>query len=293
MSETTVVIASRNRRRRLVESVAALRGLPERPPVIVVDNGSTDGSAGAVSDRFPGVTVIRLPRNLGAPARNAGVEAAATPLVAFADDDSGWRPGALRRAERAFASHPRLALVAAAILVGADERLDPVCAEMAAAPYGIETDMPGPTVTGFLAFAAIVRRDAFLAAGGFDDVVFFMGEEERLAYDLIRGGWGLAYCDDIGAMHHPAADPAWAAARKVLACRNHALTCWMRRPMPMAVAATARLGAAAVRARDRSQVGQFAWRLPRALARRRRPAADVEALLADAQHPAAASTARR
>ena len=37
-------------------------------------------------------------------------------------------------------------------------------------------DLPGPRILGFVAYAAVVRRDAFLAAGGFDRVVFFAGE---------------------------------------------------------------------------------------------------------------------
>ena len=56
---------------------------------------------------------------------------------------------------------------------------------------------------GFLACGAVVRREAYLAAGGFDDVVFFMGEEERLALDLATLGWGLAYVDEVVAHHHP------------------------------------------------------------------------------------------
>ena len=63
--------------------------------MILVDNGSTDGTVAAVRDARPDLRVVRLGTNRGAPARNLGVRLAATPYVAFADDDSWWSPGAL------------------------------------------------------------------------------------------------------------------------------------------------------------------------------------------------------
>jgi hypothetical protein len=44
---------------------------------------------------------------------------------------------------------------------------------------GAAPDLPGPSVLGFLACSAIVRRSAFLDVGGFDDILFFVGEESR------------------------------------------------------------------------------------------------------------------
>src|SRR5215207_9263281 len=86
----TVVTMTRNRRAKLLCTLSALADLPERPPVIVVDNDSDDGSPAAVAAAFPAVEVIRLPGNAGAAARNVGARHARTPYVAFADDDSWW-----------------------------------------------------------------------------------------------------------------------------------------------------------------------------------------------------------
>ena len=49
----------------------------------------------------------------------------------------------------------------------------------------------------------MVRTEAFLAAGGFDPVVRFPGEEERLSLDLAAAGWGMAYVDSVTVHHHP------------------------------------------------------------------------------------------
>ena len=69
----TVVIATRNRGAELCPTLERLASLPERPPVVVVDNGSEDGTAAMVRRRFPGTELIALRRNRGAWARNLGV----------------------------------------------------------------------------------------------------------------------------------------------------------------------------------------------------------------------------
>jgi GT2 family glycosyltransferase len=281
MGLVTVVIASRNRASGLERTLARLRALPERPPVIVVDNNSTDGTRQRLARAFPEVQVLPLERNLAAVARNLGVTAAATPYVAFADDDSWWAGGALARAQELLDGYPRLALIAARTLVGPTNWLDPMSDFMATAPLGRSDDLPGPDVLGFLACAAVVRREAYLAVGGFDPVVFFMGEEARLAYDLAAAGWGLAYCPDVVAYHHPQPGSGDRVRKRVLAARNRALTAWMRRPLRVALAETTPLLRGAVHdPAARAALGQFAVRLPRALYRRRPADRAVEAALA-------------
>lgn len=144
--------------------------------------------------------------------------------------------GALARAEQLLDEHPRLAVLAGRMLVGEEQQPDWICQAMQDSPLPREADLPGPSILGFLACGAVVRRSAFLAAGGFDKVVFFMGEEERLALDLAAAGWGLAYADDVVAQHRPS--PARdRAARRIRAERNRLLTAIMRRPWPVVTVA--------------------------------------------------------
>jgi GT2 family glycosyltransferase len=260
----TTVVMTRDRRDSLLATLGHLHG-----PVIVVDNGSRDGTVAAVDALGrPETTVIALRRNVGAVARNVGVARSSTPVVAFSDDDSWWAPGALDLAAKLFASYPRLAVLAARVLVGDDRRLDPVCRQMAAAPLGSSPDLPGVDVLGFVACGAVVRREAFLECGGFDDVVVFPGEEERLALDLASAGWGLAYVEQVVAHHHPSATHGDGGARAALIARNHLLTAVMRRPWRVVV----RRAAVAWRERDGQRRGVLDAlpRLPRAVARRRR-----------------------
>ncbi len=272
-SRVTTVVMSRNRRNDLMQN------LPMHPaPVVLVDNGSTDGTAAAVRAAYPYVDVVELESNLGAPARNVGVQRADTPYVAFADDDSWWADGALDRAAELFDSSPDVALVAARILVGPEERLDPSSAQMAASPLPSSPDVPGVPVLGFVACGTVVRRDAFLDVGGFDPVVFFPGEEERVALDLAACGWQLLYVPEVVAHHHPSPVRSTNATRQRLIQRNGILTAVMRRPWR--VVARRCLRSAAGGSTGVSALAATLPRLRAALADRRRLPSELEARLA-------------
>ena len=99
MAEVTVIIPTHNRRAllaRTLHSVLAQRDVDLE--VVVVDDGSSDGTATAVAgladDR---VSVVRHPQPRGvSAARNTGIEKASSPWLAFVDDDDLWAPGKLR-----------------------------------------------------------------------------------------------------------------------------------------------------------------------------------------------------
>ena len=235
----TVVIATRDRRASLARTLARLGELAGPPPVIVVDNGSLDGTPEWVRQRHPRAGLIVLGRNIGAAARTAGVRRAQTPYVALCDDDSWWDRRSLERAADALDRHSRLALVAAHVLVGPEGRTDPVSEAMAASP--LRHTGPGPGVLGFLACGAVVRRSAYLAVGGFHDRFGVGGEEQLLAIDLARAGWDLAYLPEVVARHHPHRAPR--PGRRRAEVRNHLWCAWLRRPLPSAVAITAQVAA--------------------------------------------------
>jgi glycosyltransferase involved in cell wall biosynthesis len=275
----TVVVATRNRREELVAHLGRHEG-----PVIVVDNASTDGTVEAVRAAHPRARVVPLPRNAGAVARTVGVRLARTPYVAFADDDSWWAPGALVRAAAVLDAHPRLGLLAGSIAVGPEERPDPLNAVLAASPLGIPTGCPGPALLGFVGCGAVVRRSAILEAGGFDDVVRFPGEEERLALDLFDAGWRLSYVPEIRAHHHPSPRRESGDRRQRELVRSRLLTALMRRSWRV-VAHELRCALRAGRTGRRGLLGALP-RVPAALRARRRVSPTTEAALALLHAPA-------
>src|SRR5690606_16074085 len=118
----------------ILETLAALSALPGGWPLVVVDNGSNDGTSAAVRQYFPAALLVTAPDNLGAAGRNLGVAQARTPYVALTDDDTHWEPGALERAVSILDAYPEIAVLGARVQVGADRRPDPACALMAHSP---------------------------------------------------------------------------------------------------------------------------------------------------------------
>lgn len=266
---TTVVIATRNRREELLATLTRLDALPESPPVVVVDNGSDDGTAAAVRERHPEARVFALEENAGPAARNVGLRAATTPYVAFNDDDSWWDPGALGEAERLLDGDARLSLIAARIHVEPGGLLDPTCATMANSPLPAAPGQSEPSVLGFVACGAIVRRDAVLAVGGFEERMGVGGEEELLSLELAMAGYRQVYSDSVVAHHQPTGGRRPGRARNV--ARNRLLVAWLRRPLLSALRTTARVAWSSGSRREAVLGAVDALREARWVARERRP----------------------
>ncbi|MGY1748703.1 glycosyltransferase family 2 protein [Modestobacter sp. SYSU DS0511] len=235
-----VVVITHNRRDELLLALTRLRALPEQPHVVVVDNGSSDGTADAVRREHPWAELIASPANLGAVGRNVGVARLDTPYVAFCDDDTWWDPGSLRAAADAFDAHPRLAVVTARILVEPGSTEDPIVAELRDSPVVGADWLPGPALGSFLAGASVVRREAFDEVGGFNERLWLGGEEELMAGDLAARGWELCYLPEL-TIHHQASTARDPHKRRADGIRNTLWTTWLRRPLRPALRRTLHL----------------------------------------------------
>ena len=256
-----------------------------RCPIILVDNASTDDSVQVVNRlaaRSAGrIEVVALAENLGAVGRNVGVARCSTPFVAFCDDDSWWEPDATTIAEELFDAHPTVALLAARTIVWPGEREDPLVGMLAASPLGHDPGLPGPSILGFLACSAIVRKNAFEAIGGFSSILHFRGEERLLAWDLAANGWDLCFCPRLVAHHHPSNVRPANAVQDARSTRNDVLTTWLRRPARECVAAGVEFARIAAIDKAHSRALAEALRLlPAVVRERRRLPAEVEASLA-------------
>jgi GT2 family glycosyltransferase len=232
-----VVVITHQRREELLATLARLARLPERPRVVVVDNGSTDGTAAAVRERFPHMEVIPCRENLGAVGRNLGVARLDMPYVAFCDDDIWWEPGSLRTAADVLDAHPGLAVVTARILVEPAGTEDPIVPELRDSPICGADWLPGPALGSFLAGASVLRREAFLAVGGFSERLWLGGEEELMAADLAASGWELCYLPAL-TVHHEASRTRDPHRRRRDGIRNTLWTTWLRRPLGPALRRT-------------------------------------------------------
>jgi glycosyltransferase involved in cell wall biosynthesis len=102
----SVVIPVYNRERYLADALESVLGQRFRPlEIVVVDDGSTDGSA-AVAARFPHVRVLSGEHRGVAAARNLGLDAARGAYIAFVDSDDVWLPHKLELQMRYLHDHP-------------------------------------------------------------------------------------------------------------------------------------------------------------------------------------------
>ncbi len=122
--------------------------------VIVVDDGSTDGSA-AIARSYPGLRYLRQENQGPSAARNAGIEAARGEIVAFADADDVQLPGKLTAQAGYLVDHPETAAT-----LGRQVWISP--------PPEAVPDRVWGDLDGVPAMSMVVRRQALLEVGGFD-----------------------------------------------------------------------------------------------------------------------------
>lgn len=181
--------------------------------IVIVDNGSTDGSDAGLERRHPGALVIRTGRNLGfAAACNIGARAAEgcewmaliNPDAVPADD---WLERLIAASERA----PGTAMFASHILIAGEEDVIDGTGDV----YHVSgmawrrhhraraADVPAlsPAVFAPCAAAALYKRDVFLDAGGFDEDFFCYFEDVDLGFRLRLAGVSALYVPEARAHH--------------------------------------------------------------------------------------------
>lgn len=154
--DVAVVVPVRNGAAYLAETLAsvAAQTFPARE-VVVVDDGSTDGSAAVARAAGPGVRVVeQAPLGAGA-ARNRGVAETTAPWIAFLDADDRWLPRKLARQREALSAAPGAVAAIASIRQFFSPELG-------------RADVPDPeVVVGTSPITLVVRREAFTRTGGF------------------------------------------------------------------------------------------------------------------------------
>jgi N-acetylglucosaminyl-diphospho-decaprenol L-rhamnosyltransferase len=193
--------------------------------IVVVDNGSSRGELDRLESR-PGVRLIRLTQNEGfaRPAnRGEAIAEAASPFVAFVNNDCTLERGYITACAAALGADPGLAAVQGVILDGNGERVDGCGIGWTARAEAVQLmrgEVPPPpaagvfSVPGVSATAAVYRRDSFRAAGGFEESFFAWYEDVDLALRLTRAGGRFACVPAARARHLGSATGCRAPALK-------------------------------------------------------------------------------
>ena len=193
------IVPVRNDRDRLLRCLASIRraAADESIELVVVDNGSTDGSD-AAAERA-GARVLRLPGRRVSELRNRAAAAATGHLLAFVDADHEIDPGWIAAARRTL-GRPDVGGAGAPYESPADgtwvQRIYGGLRRHAAAPCEVDWLPSGNLV---------MRREAFEGIGGFD-VTLEACEDVDLCCRIRAGGWRLVLDPRLKSIHH--GDPA-------------------------------------------------------------------------------------
>ncbi len=270
--------------------------------VVVVDNGSTDGSPELVTRRHPWAQLVRAPGNVGyGAAVNLGAAAARSPArwLAAANADVAVQPGALAALVAAGDADPGVGVLAPRLLLpdgSTQHHLHPFPSLRALLAVTVPAVAPALRIGGPLEGAwdpehpcdvdwahgalLLVRRGAFDAIGGFASSLWLYAEDVDLCWRLARAGWRTRYEPAARVTHavSAATTQAWTDddARDG---RKQAMTyAWMREAYGRRRTATYALvawAAAGLQAR-REPAG---WRRERTAAHARRHRAGLRAVL--------------
>lgn len=240
-SGVAAVIITRNRKDLIRTVLDRLRELPV-DEVVVVDNGSTDGTAAALGERDD-VVAIEPGANLGIAGRNLGARKTGADFLLFLDDDSYPLPGAIEALTAAMRADPRLA-VAAGLVRDVDGTGNVVLVDQPGTfdwyfrSGGRRRNVPdrGLPIFFFPEGAALVRRDAFMEVGGFLEPLFMGSPGHELTTRLLAAGWDVRYFPQAAFDHvRPAGHSG--SSRRLLRyrVRNQLWYFWLHFPPSLAV----------------------------------------------------------
>jgi N-acetylglucosaminyl-diphospho-decaprenol L-rhamnosyltransferase len=203
-----VVVLTFNGGEVLASCLERLREQTHAHTLIVVDNGSSDGSSELVRARFPEATLVVLPENRGfGRGIAAGVAAGRGEAIVLVNDDVEVEHGFVEAIVAPLAADAGVGMVAGLTTIPGADLVDGFGIELdvTLAAYNRLRRRPLDDTPGVLAMpsggAAAYRRSAFEAAGGFDEALFAYGEDVDLGLRLRAAGWRAAAAADARGVH--------------------------------------------------------------------------------------------
>lgn len=195
MATASVVIPTFNRKTHLRAAIESALRQSVPVEIVVVDDGSQDGTSEMVRNEFPNVIYRRYEDGPRGPsfARNRGTELATSPIVFPIDDDSEFASDQTVAQTLAEFDHPRVGAVAIPFI---NVRKDPNLVRTKA-----PDDRRIYVTHAYVGASHALRRDLFLSLGGYREEFFYMGEEGDLCNRMLAAGYfvRLGLADPI---HH-------------------------------------------------------------------------------------------
>jgi len=214
----SIVILSYNRWAALQQTLETLAKDPgaKDAEIIVVDNGSMDGTQERLRSKFPSVKLVALRSNAGIAGFNEGVRASTGQAVLILDDDARPAPGVLAAALEHLGQRPEIAAIPLHPHHPQTQRSEWSFADRAGAEPSLQDHWP------VMGCANLIRRTAWDRVGGYEEAFFLYRNDVDLAMKLIDAGYRIHF------------DPKWivwhdspGAARKSVNWFKLATRNWM------------------------------------------------------------------
>jgi GT2 family glycosyltransferase len=207
------VVLSWNGREDTLACLESLRGIES----VCVDNGSSDGSADAVAERFPQVELIRTEVNLGfAAGNNVGIRRAldrGADWVLLVNNDATVEPGVAVALAAAAEARPDAGVLACKVLFANSDRLwyagaafDPILGRSRHDGFG-KADVPGELrdVARATGTGMAVSRPAIERTGLFDEELFLYAEDLEWCLRIGMAGFAIVYVPEARVRHRVSA----------------------------------------------------------------------------------------
>jgi len=218
----TVVITTKNRKDDLRKAVASALRQDARPQVLIIDDGSTDGTSDMIRAEFPTVQLERCEQSLGLIVqRNRAATLAQTEFIVSIDDDAEF-------------SSPKI--ISQTIAEFSDPRIGAVGIPFVDINYGPDIRQKTPdnreiyVASHYIGTAHALRRELFLRLGGYREFFFHQGEEQDYCIRMLAAGYfvRLGCADHIIHYESPKRD---FRRRDLYGRRNNLLFVWCNVPL--------------------------------------------------------------
>jgi GT2 family glycosyltransferase len=237
-SVLSIIVVTWNGKKYALECLESLTSKPFRfaVEIIVVDNGSTDGTPKAIRTEFPDFRLIENHANLGfARANNIGMASSSGKYVCLVNSDVVIPAGCLEKMVEYMESHPKIGVLGPKMLspdggVGASVMRLPTVWNTLCCALGLHTIFPrSELLGGFLMDAYpydsieevevltgwfwMIPRTALNMVGGLDERFFMYGEDIDWCHRFRDAGWQVVFYPDADALHYGAASSQEAPSR--------------------------------------------------------------------------------
>jgi glycosyltransferase involved in cell wall biosynthesis len=177
----TVFISTKNRKEDLRTAIASALSQTAKPEVLVLDDGSTDGTSDLVRSEFPQVNFHRFEKSEGyIIRRNQAAELAASPILISIDDDAALSTPHIVEQTLADFDHPRIGAVAIPFI---NVRQDNTVRQASPPGGGIHV------AANYIGTAHALRRDIFRKLQGYRACLVHQGEEMDYCIRMLDAGY--------------------------------------------------------------------------------------------------------